>query len=59
MVYIHSWQEFQVAAEALYVKSPDKVRHIDEKFGTISNGFAGAIFCKVEGFRGKADVENH
>jgi hypothetical protein len=26
MVYIHSWQEFQDAAEALYAKSPNKVR---------------------------------
>jgi hypothetical protein len=27
-VYIHSWQEFQDAAEALYTKSPDKVRSV-------------------------------
>jgi hypothetical protein len=25
MVFIHSWQEFQDAAEALYAKSPTKV----------------------------------
>lgn len=28
MVYIHAWQEFQDAAEALYAKSPTKVRPI-------------------------------
>ncbi|KAJ3571323.1 hypothetical protein NP233_g3825 [Leucocoprinus birnbaumii] len=28
MVYIHSWQEFQDAAEALYAKSPDKARYV-------------------------------
>ncbi|KXN85927.1 Signal recognition particle 9 kDa protein [Leucoagaricus sp. SymC.cos] len=28
MVYIHSWQEFQDAAEALYVKSPNKARYV-------------------------------
>ncbi|KAG7085907.1 hypothetical protein E1B28_003441 [Marasmius oreades] len=27
MVYIQSWQEFQDAAEALYQKSPNKVRY--------------------------------
>ena len=26
MVYIHSWQEFQDAAEGLYAKSPNNVR---------------------------------
>ena len=29
MVYIHSWQEFQDAAEALYEKSPYKVSKED------------------------------
>ncbi|KAF9447382.1 signal recognition particle, SRP9/SRP14 subunit [Macrolepiota fuliginosa MF-IS2] len=28
MVYIHSWQEFQDAAEALYAKSPNKARYV-------------------------------
>jgi len=27
MVYIHSWQEFQDAAEALYSKSPNETRY--------------------------------
>ncbi|KAF8809963.1 signal recognition particle, SRP9/SRP14 subunit [Phlegmacium glaucopus] len=27
MVYIHSWQEFQDAAEALYSKSPNNTRY--------------------------------
>ncbi|KAH6908674.1 signal recognition particle, SRP9/SRP14 subunit [Coprinopsis sp. MPI-PUGE-AT-0042] len=27
MVYIHSWQEFQDAAEALYTKSPNQARY--------------------------------
>ncbi|KAM6493064.1 Signal recognition particle, SRP9/SRP14 subunit [Amanita muscaria] len=27
MVYIHSWQEFQEAAEALYEKSPNQARY--------------------------------
>ncbi|GLB44287.1 putative signal recognition particle 9 kDa protein (SRP9) [Lyophyllum shimeji] len=27
MVYIHSWQEYQDAAEALYAKSPNKTRY--------------------------------
>ncbi|PFH47427.1 hypothetical protein AMATHDRAFT_67727 [Amanita thiersii Skay4041] len=27
MVYIHSWQEYQDAAEALYAKSPNKARY--------------------------------
>ncbi|KAF8646219.1 hypothetical protein AX16_007360 [Volvariella volvacea WC 439] len=27
MVYIHSWQAYQDAAEALYEKSPDKARY--------------------------------
>ncbi|KAF8657826.1 hypothetical protein AX14_007825 [Amanita brunnescens Koide BX004] len=27
MVYIHAWQEFQDAAEALYAKSPTKARY--------------------------------
>ncbi|KAG5352504.1 Signal recognition particle 9 kDa protein [Termitomyces sp. J132] len=27
MVYIHSWQEYQDAAEALYLKSPTKARY--------------------------------
>ncbi|KAG6910450.1 hypothetical protein DXG01_010375 [Tephrocybe rancida] len=27
MVYIHSWQEYQDAAEALYLKSPSKARY--------------------------------
>ena len=28
MVYIHSWQDYQEAAEALYTKSPNDVRLI-------------------------------
>lgn len=28
MVYIHAWQEYQDAAEALYTKSPTTVRFI-------------------------------
>ncbi|KAL9710777.1 hypothetical protein Ac2012v2_006314 [Leucoagaricus gongylophorus] len=28
MVYIHSWQEFQDAAEALYTNSPNKARYV-------------------------------
>ncbi|KAF9484815.1 signal recognition particle SRP9 SRP14 subunit [Pholiota conissans] len=27
MVYIHSWQEFQDAAESLYAKAPNKARY--------------------------------
>ncbi|KAF8630105.1 hypothetical protein AX17_005501 [Amanita inopinata Kibby_2008] len=27
MVYIHSWQEYQDAAEVLYAKSPNKARY--------------------------------
>jgi len=35
MVYIASWQEYQVAAEALYAKAPDKVRYcVKWKAGT-------------------------
>ncbi|KAF4623364.1 hypothetical protein D9613_002346 [Agrocybe pediades] len=28
MVYIHSWQEFQDAAEALYTNSPNNTRYV-------------------------------
>ncbi|TFK32951.1 signal recognition particle, SRP9/SRP14 subunit, partial [Crucibulum laeve] len=28
MVYIHSWQEYQDAAEALYSKSPNDARYV-------------------------------
>lgn len=34
MVYIHAWQDYQDAAEALYAKSPTNVRYFALILGT-------------------------
>lgn len=45
MVYISSWQEFQEAAEALYEKSPNKVRNIIHPCTSLVIIFVQTRYC--------------
>ena len=45
MVYLHSWQEFQDAAEELYTKSPDKVSSIPKDYSPILISGMKARYC--------------
>lgn len=59
MVYIASWQEYQEAAENLYVKSPGKVSSITD--ATMLNFIMppDTILCKMEIIRGETRPQDH
>ena len=61
MVYIHSWQEYQDAAEALYSKSPNKVCGglADDHEFVVADRLVGQILCQVEGVGRKAGPEDY
>jgi len=59
-VYIHSWQEFQDAAESLYSKSPNNVCWIAKiRKKDLTNLGLDSILCKMEIIRREIGLENH
>jgi hypothetical protein len=62
MVYIHSWQDYQEAAEALYTKSPNDVSFTSfAKFIHVKNlrFQIDTILCKMEIIRRETRPEDH
>lgn len=59
MVYIASWQEYQEAAENLYVKSPSKVGLSVVVFCSAASCYPDAIFCEMEIVRGETCPQDH